>query len=219
MLDPMSSKYTRWSLIFTFIWLMQAHMVNAQTSIGFKVSPTLMINRISNVPDTITIESNGVSFRPVVGLFVDFPIGYQYYFSSGIYYASKPITLNYQKSQGSLIKEKYILQYLQIPLTLKLFTSEVALDKKVYAQVGSVIEIKIHEETKSDMAETIIGFNPAGITLNLGGGMEFRLGTHTFLQAGLSYNRGLANLVETSQVSDDFVIKNDMISIDVGVTF
>jgi hypothetical protein len=177
-----------------------------------------MMDRISNIPDSLSIESGGPYLKPVIGIFFDFPIGHQYYFSTGINYASKSMALDHHITTESAT-EKYALQFLQFPLTLKLLTSEVALDKKLYLQAGTVIEIKIHEEKNADHDVAIVGFNSGALTLHLGGGMEFRLGTHTYLQTGISYNRGLTNIVEASRIADNLIIKQDLVSIDVALIF
>jgi hypothetical protein len=45
------------------------------------------------------------------------------------------------------------------------------------------------------------------------------LGTHTYLQTGISYNRGLTNIVKSSQAVDGMVIKQDLFSMDVSLIF
>ena len=48
------------------------------------------------------------------------------------------------------VEEAYRLHYLQIPIALKLFTNEVALDTRVYFQVGLTADVKLLEDNLTE---------------------------------------------------------------------
>jgi len=201
-----------------FIFLLQIPL-QAQTKIGIKVAPSFIINRIKNVPDTIDLTINTLGFRPVIGLLVDMPISDQYFFQIGANYVSKPVKFEYKSNDQSTKAKKYTLQYLQVPFSLKMYTNEIALDKRIYAQVGTQMDIQLYKDDENPQVELIDKFTAVSFTLYLGAGLEFQLGTHTALLAGISYNRGLSNLAEKDFLSNTLILKNDLLSFDVGIKF
>ncbi|UII28399.1 hypothetical protein LVD15_08210 [Fulvivirga maritima] len=54
----------------------------------------------------------------------------------------------------------------------------------------------------------------------MGFGLDYKIGLNTSLFAGVSYNRGLVNLVgDRSDMVDKFSLKNDYFGLDLGVKF
>lgn len=201
---------------FLFLLLIiVASTVQAQVKLGLKLAPVISANRAVN--DTQTVKNNGSQMKFSIGLIADKTLSDTYFLSSGLIYLPKRAAF---RASGNTIKEEYKLQYLQIPLTLKLFTNEIAPDLKGYLQVGSGLEIKVFDE-KTDPSFTIIkNFTPVDIPVILGAGIEFRAGINTTLFGGFSYQRGLVNVVsETTAGSDDLQIRNTILSIDLGVKF
>ncbi len=191
----------------------------AQVKIGVKFSPTFLINRIKELPDSISVSGNTVGLRPQVGVYIDATITENYYFSTGICYISKPV--NYVLNGPGTIengKQDYHLQYVQIPLTLKLYTNEISIDKKIYAQIGSLAQVLIHHD-KNPESTLVESFNPVDFSLYFGAGMNFRLSLNTMFEVGMSYNRGLVNISKSDNLPGKFVLKNDMLSVDFNLIF
>ncbi len=193
----------------------------AQTKLGLKLTPSIITQRIFNTHDSVGINSDSNSFTPSVTLFADFPLGRNYYFGTGIGYISKRVNLSIIRIDTESSQSKsYNIQYIRIPAILKLYTSEVALDKKLYFQFGPLIEIAVHNKETNQSLEIIEKFRPVDVTLLFGLGMEFQLAPQTALQVGINYSRGLINIAqETVFGNDNLVIKNDLYGIDIAVKF
>lgn len=178
-----------------------------------------MNQRMDYTSDSLSIEKPGASFRPYFGLFTDIALAENYNFHLGLYYASKSFDMFVKKENDRKVKNDYRLQYLQIPTLLKLYTNEVALDKKLYFQIGPVTEIKIFDERKE--TEPVINkFAALDISLNITLGMEMNIGLETAFFAGLTYQRGLLNNVnKTSNAVSDMSLRNDFIGIETGIKF
>src|SRR5690606_12213494 len=91
-----------------------------QINMGIQVSPSLSFSRLNETSDSADLSSTGVGGKFQVGVFSDFLISKSYYFSTGLFFVPKRIAL--QDNRTPSVEEVYHLQYLQIPLTLKLFT-------------------------------------------------------------------------------------------------
>ena len=119
------------------------------------------------------------------------------------------------------IKEEYNVQYLQIPVSVKLFTNEVAPDLKVYFQVGTGLEIKVFDEAIEPEFTGVESFNPIDIPVILGSGIEYRAGLSTTIFGGISYQRGLVNTINqvNNPVLEDLAVRNTIVSFDIGVKF
>jgi len=189
----------------------------AQVEIGLKFSPALSTNRVFNESDTLNFNDDGSEFRFIFGIVVDLPITDNYYFSTGLSHVPKRVAV--QESVFG-VTEEYKLQYLQIPASLKLFTNEIAIDTKLFFQVGMTIEIKINDEKENKNNVIIEKFSAFDTSVILAGGVERNLGTNTILMLSFSYNRGLINSVsENFAIDDDLQVKNDIFSIDLGIKF
>ena len=116
------------------------------------------------------------------------------------------------------VEADFKLQYLQIPATLKAFTNELALDTRLYFQFGVLPEIKIHEEDTDDTTP-ITKFRTFDFAVLAGFGLEYRLGVSSTIFGGISYTRGLVNAAADTYEGRDFVLKNDLVSLDLGIKF
>ena len=191
----------------------------AQVNIGLQVSPSLSFSRVNETSDSADLSSTGVGGKLQAGVFSDFLIAKSYYFSTGIFFVPKRIAL--QDNRTRSVEEVYHLQYLQVPLMLKLFTDELTLDTRIYFQTGLTGEVKINEKT--DLAEqTYLGnFRTFDASWIIGAGLEYRIGYTTTLFGGLSYRRGLVNTIAQPflPLDGDLSLKTDFVSLDLGVRF
>ena len=201
--------------LFSFFILFSV-VVSAQTKLGLKLAPIIVSNRVAN--DAQTADRSGSAFNLSIGLVVDQPLSDTYMFSSGLVYLPKRAAF---KDSDLGVEEEYKVQYLQIPATLKLFTNEVAPDFKVFFQVGGGLEIKVFDESEDPTFTTINSFNPIDFSVILGTGVEYRAGLSTTLFGGISYQRGLSNVINEAAVTaaEDLAIRATVVSIDVGVKF
>ncbi|MEQ9402216.1 MAG: porin family protein [Cyclobacteriaceae bacterium] len=188
----------------------------AQLRLGLKLAPVIVSNRAAN--EAQTAANDGSKFKMSVGLIADKSFADTYMLSTGLIYLPKRTAFQ----DGDLgVAEEYNIQYLQIPVSLKLFTNEIAPDTKVYFQVGGALEIKVFDEPLDPSYTLIESFNPIDIPVILGAGVEFRAGLSTTLFGGISYQRGLTNVIKkvTATTVEDLAMRNTAVSIDLGVKF
>ena len=207
-------KRTSIRIIFLFTFIISGTLASAQTQLGLKLAPVVASNRVTN--EAQSVDNDGSAFKFSVGLVVDKPLSDSYFLSSGLIYVPKRAAFR----TDSATSEEYTIQYLQIPITLKLFANEVAPDIKPYFQIGAGLEFKVFDEPAEPDYVVVEKFNPVDFSVLLGAGVEYRAGINTTLFTGISYQRGLANAVnETIAGADDLQIRNTIFSIDFGVKF
>ena len=190
----------------------------AQTKLSVKLTSSIINQRISHSADTIDIGSGSNAFVPSFHLCMDFPISKSYFISSGLGYISKRININ-QVAENSTNSLSYNIQYLQLPATLKLYTSEISLDKKLYFQFGPVFDIAVHTKENSSIASAITKFRPVDVTLLFSAGIDILVAPNTSVQLGINYTRGLVNIVSESTLTNSFSIKNDLYGIEIAIKF
>ena len=132
-----------------------------QTKLGLKLTSSIISQRISNSYDSIDISQGANAFIPTASLFAELPLSRNYYFSTGVGYLSKRVNLVVKNNDDHQSQNKgYNIQYVQLPATLKLYTNEVALDKKIYMQFGPVFEIAVHTKDHQPEIDLIDKIQP-----------------------------------------------------------
>ena len=217
----------------------------AQLKASLKFSPTLAMNLItdnSGIKDNESYDDNGLGLRYSTGINLDCHFNNTVAFGTGLWFSVRKVgittTNDLVPSPNNKTDEVYNLQYLQIPLTLKMFTNEIADDMRLYFQVGPSVDFKINEKllkgNELDKPVYAAAFNDGKravfsyIDLSIigGAGVEYQMGEHTALFAGLSYNRSLLNTLnpllkwgDGSYVNADINNKTSAISLDFGIKF
>ena len=211
-------------LFFLLLAFFAFECAHAQSKIGIKFAPTLSANRVNSEGEGYSVNSNGVGGRFIFGPIFDIFIAENYYFNTGLLYAPKRIGIkitNTTTATPQTEEQTYKLQYLQLPATLKLFTNELALDTRVFFQLGGLLDVKIASKTQQNYTTDFIDKTRLfDFAIHLGTGVEYRLGYNTMLFGGIFYNRGLVNAVtKTAEGGPDINVKNDLIGLDLGVKF
>ncbi len=199
-----------------------AYNAFGQSRAGLRLAPNLSMTRVEAQSDTLRITSAGAGARIMFGPILDFPLGLtDNYFTTGLLYAPQRVALDIRKPEGGdRFKEVYNLQYLQIPGLFTFLTDEIALDKRLYFEVGGLFGIKIHEIPKHPDHFFIQKFNLFNLTASLGAGVEMAMGTSTVMALGIGYYRALGNVVDRQIASDtNITIKNHQLSLDFSVRF
>jgi hypothetical protein len=203
-------------VIITLLALLTVFTGYAQFKIGLKVSPGMILNRTFVSPDSIHVTNNGLKFTIPFGVFVDIPLTERYYFNTGVNLVGKVSDLNYQVGNGSISHERIKMQYIQVPVTVKLFTDEIAVDKKLYFQFGPAFEILIN--SKGDPKKYIDKIQFGDISFLFAGGIDLKIGPNTSMCVGLAYNRGLLNIIQSHSLpAEEFSLKNDMFLLEIGI--
>jgi len=203
--------------LFLVIFSIQAY---GQVKLGVKVSPSFVMNRIKSDSDSANVSNDGTGFRPSFGLIAEIPLSSNYAFGTGVTYISKIIKLKIDPLNSPPVSQKYIVQYVQIPITIKLFTNEISIDKKLYFQTGFNAEIQVYNENKSEGEDAIAKFAVFDLPLVFSGGAELNLGVQTILFFGITYQRGLINVSNKENFANkSFSVKNDLLGFDIGIKF
>ncbi|RZK28726.1 MAG: PorT family protein, partial [Hymenobacter sp.] len=135
-------------LLLTVAALALAPAAFAQVEIGLKISPSISYLRPDGNSD-YQFNSEGSKFSFGGGIFMDYFFGENYAFNTGLFLTGKGGTYSYREpvfTPGGapiITKQKLAIQYLELPLTLKLFTNEVAPDTRIYFQVGGSLAVPV----------------------------------------------------------------------------
>lgn len=180
--------------------------------LGFTTSPTFGWMSTSG---SETLKSDGLRTGFTYGVLADFAFTDNYYFSSGLVVTT--VNANVKRFSGSdQTKSVNKIQYLAVPLTLKLKSNEIE-NRKFYGQFGLDANVKLSAK------ETIQGNNMEDISkkvnlfrlgLIIGGGAEWKVAQNMSLLTGLSYNNGFTDVFDGSEKA-----KNSFVSINLGMFF
>lgn len=220
--------------IFTLISLILAHTIQAQVRqqpyygfrLGLTAHPT--IGWIKPDPG----KGNGVNAGFSYGLIGDFNFAENYSFSTGLSVTTingKSTEFNvspYHDAFSSPIAVpydlKYKLQYLEIPLTVKLKTTKIGF-VRWYGQFGLSNGFNIG--AKQDIQRGNEGlandqniykstsFYRAGLVI--GGGAEYDIADNTSIIAGLTFNNGFTDIAKQSSRN----VRNHYVGITFGILF
>jgi hypothetical protein len=199
-------------LLSSLLIIMSA--ASAQVRIGLRVSPYLNLISVKNTNDTLNIKGANTGVRYSIGPVLDAYFGDNYAFSTGIWFATRKFGVNVDRTE-SVVN----LQYIQIPVTLKLFTNEVADDLKLYFQLGGTADIKIAGRVVDARPGEKDNTRDLNGSLYFAVGGEYQMGTNTALFAGFNYNRGLINMFADKK-SREFLNGNvNLVGLEFGIRF
>lgn len=208
-------------LLAASLVILSLNVTIAQTKLGIKLNPGIIHQRISFQSDSATIQNGSNAVNLSAMLFADLPIGRNYYFGTGLGYISKRVNLVAQQGGDASVKSKgYNIQYVQIPATVKLFTNEIALDKRLYMQFGPLFEIAVNDKETNPQVTVVREFQPLDISLIFATGIEIQLAPQTALMLGFNYTRGLVNIAKTTETAfNGLILKNDFYSLELILKF
>jgi len=206
-------------LLFSALLLVSVSIAEAQVRFGFKAAPNISFNRIDSEADNTDFNTDGVGLRFQLGPIFDFEFKENHYFSTGIIFTSKRSAFSADSAGATppTFNEDYSPQYLQIPVTLKLFTEEIGLDKKIYFQFGGTIDFMTNNEGEEE--NIVQSFRCIDLNSLLSFGLEYGIGINTKIFGGLVYQRGLLNVIKENIYGDDFNLRNDFVGLEIGVIF
>ncbi|GEO02965.1 hypothetical protein AAE02nite_06290 [Adhaeribacter aerolatus] len=203
----------------------------AQWEIGIKLTPSIGTNRVI-APKNFEFKSLNAKTHFGGGVIADYFFRENYAISTGLIYNTRGAGVSYLDPNSSTNQRKsdeFAIQYLEIPVTLKLFTNEIGTDMKLYFQAGGSLDpritAKVNNEKLSNNDEKYTRhFNILDISVLLGSGVELQLGESTKVFGGLSYHRGLIDVDNFYENKGQFnnnkiSIKNSYVALDMGLKF
>ena len=175
-------------------------------------------------------KSNGVSLGFSYGLIGDFNFTQNYSFATGLSIttingkSTEIVTQNNFDGPDTQteLSLKYKLQYIEVPLTLKLKTVKIN-EVRYYGQFGLSNGFMIGAKQDLDMTGAAstkdvnikddIKFYRAGLII--GAGAEFEVSGNTSITTGLTFNNGFTDLTSSKAST----VKNHYLGINFGVFF
>lgn len=172
-------------------------------------------------------KSNSVSLGFSYGLLGDFNFAENYSFSTGLTITTingkSTEVRNFAGTSPASQAEyefKYKLQYVEIPLTVKLKTSKIN-EMRWYGQfglsndfkVGSKLDSKTSGQPEIKNGSANVKFYRAGLIIGAGG--EFDIAGNTSIMAGLTYNNGFTDITRDKSTS----IRNHYLGLNLAVFF
>lgn len=213
--------------------------------IGFKFSPGFIINYVDAVKNFKTFASDGANVRLSLGPVVDMYITDKYAFSTGLWYTVKSVNYTMHGSfyDNELFKTapltaeeirgtgaNFNLQYLQVPITMKIFSDQILQDTPLFLQFGGTLDLKIAEKAldksrnalfqyqeRLPTSQSVFGLGDVGLLVGIGGEKSLNRGGDAFF-FGIQYQRGLSE-INRDRSFGDLVTKNGAFYLDFGVKF
>lgn len=191
--------------------------------LGIQLAPTISFAGIYTSPNNIDFASKGPALRSKIGAIYDYPFWENYTISTGLFYSTHHFNIT---QESLLLSETYELPYLQVPFLFKPYTSEIALDVRIYATLGIVGQIRLTsrntERRRDQKALFISDFQRWGLAGFMGAGVEYDFSFSTSVFAGISYQPGFANIIgkQNKNIISPLVMGySSLISIDLGAIF
>jgi opacity protein-like surface antigen len=175
---------------------------------GLKVSPTLAWFK----SDTKDVTSDGSKLGFAYGLMTDFAFTPNYVFATGVDVTYRGGKIKSADTSGNSVSINYTLQYIEIPLTLKLKTNEIGYIT-YFGKFGFAPGINIKAQIDGENGKS--GIEPINIAFIVGLGAEYSLGGKTSLMGGITFNNGFVDVVKSS----DLKLTTNFISLDIGLFF
>jgi len=204
----------------------------SKVKFGIHVGPSFSTSRLrnDNISDA-TIEKNGTKIKFSAGLSIENFVQDNIAFYFGLDFKTKYASFSYLKN-NTLFTPEVNLQYVSLPIALKLYTNQFADNYKVYFMAGGNVDFKLDEVYKTNDHFTnndikavngkMITWYDLGLVFGLGG--EYQIpNTSNVLFAGFHYNRGLANVLKNKFTPDvngkKIMLRNDLYEIVFGFKF
>ncbi|GAB3911687.1 hypothetical protein GCM10028803_53730 [Larkinella knui] len=202
---------------------------------SFRVAPSVTLNTAEGFGSYAGFRKNGGALRMSIGPSIDyFFFKDRYSLSSGLWYTIQRsgYTIPGQFGQpvwdpgAKLQHSSYNLQYLQLPVSIKMYANNLFPNARFYIQTGGLINIKLAEKALDPSRNGLFQFaedngnysrqySRGSLSLLLGTGIQYRLNQSQALIMGISYQRGLTDVARAR----DLVSKNHVISLDLGLKF
>jgi hypothetical protein len=203
----------------------------SQVKVGLRIAPSLCMNRVKdlNSNDAFSYSNNSSGVRFAFGPTIDIKMGQNFAFATGAWYMSSRAGLTASNAFGKYT-EVVSLQTIQLPITFKAYTNEIATNMKIYFQLGGMANIIFNEKyVKSDPSGSASNYTKKysffDFSIYMGTGVTYKIGNSNELFAGVYYNRGLLNLLMNKSdglgghYNKDAQYNMDQAGLEVGMRF
>lgn len=206
------------TLLTIIALLCAASFLKAQHETAFKfgLHITPSIKWLNTTTNGLANDGTKVGFS--YGLVAEYFFGERYSFCSGVDFSYRGGSLKVPDSAGNPVSKDFRLQYLEVPITLKMFTKAIGA-MTYYAKFGVSPGINIKATSKSpstgndeSIKNDISTFYTA---LKIGLGAEYEISDQTMLFAGLTWNNGFTDVFNSSTAK----ATNNAVELELGVLF
>lgn len=216
--------------VLLLLLLFFADGISAQNDRPFRIGLTVSPNISWFMPETRDFLSEGPRTGFTYGVVSDFRLGAFYAVSTGLnisYFGGKLSFDDRKFDQVTEIERTYQLQYLELPLAIKLHTSEIGYFT-YYGRFGFApgvnLKAKAEDHFIAGNAYTeevdIKGQTPLlRAALIIGLGAEYSLGGRMSLFGGLTYNNGFTNNIKGEVLGVKPSANANFVMLNLGVMF
>ncbi len=224
------------SLVFFSIAASAQETYDGGVHFGLKASPSLAWLR----SDTKGLDTDGSKVGFIYGLITEFKFAQRYAFATGIdidYRGGKFKSIQNLKTianEDSIVSTSstYSLQYIEIPITLKLKTNEIG-SITYYMQVGvapgytirarmdyesttqtTTSGVVVNSNASDEKVDILEDINNLNVSMILGAGLEYTLSGTTVLLAGLQFSNGFTDIYD-----GDAKVNSNYLALNLGVLF
>ncbi|MBK6988834.1 MAG: PorT family protein [Bacteroidia bacterium] len=206
---------------------------------GLKITPSIAWLRT----DSKEVETNGTKFGFCYGLITEFNFAEHYAFATGldVTYRGGNLKSSFTVNDGTtstvtVTESSSTLQYIEIPISLKLKTNEIgSLTYFLQAGVAPGFNIRARADIKSNSETTTLATgdkvngptfeandediqentNNLNFSMLIGGGIEYTLSGSTVLLVGLQFNNGLLDISD----EEDIKANSNLLGLSIGILF
>jgi hypothetical protein len=194
-----------------------AGSVDAQkVSLGLKASPGIAWIK----PDTKGVQGDGSLLGFAYGAIFDYLFTENYGLGSGLFIYHQGGKLE-QTVDSNLVSVKYKLQYVNIPLTLKMRTNEIGYFR-YFGQFGVMPGVNLGAKgtveipgAKIELEDPKDDINTLNVALVIGLGTMYNFSGNTSLVLGIEWNNGFTDVFKGSDIKG----KNNFLLVNAGVVF
>ncbi len=182
---------------------------DSKFNFGLKLSPTMAWFK----PSGTGLESDGGKIGFAYGLIADINFAKNYSFETGIdvTYRGGKTKYVYTDASGTYVaKSNITLQYIELPLTLKLKTNEIGY-LTYFGRIGFAPGVNIR--ASKDISKSNV--NPINLSMIIGLGTQYSLGGKTAALVGITYNNGFLDVDKRSGSK----LTSSFIALDLGIMF
>jgi hypothetical protein len=170
--------------------------------LGLSINPNLGWLRYDD--DYAASAKAGFSY----GLVADLGFADNYYFSTGLLINSISSKVDFPGT--GVDRDKIRLQYVEIPLTIKLKSVENETGR-FYGQFGFTTGFKVSGKERlagADKNQSISGDDLFRLGLQIGGGKEWKLSDNLGFMTGLTFNNGFTRAIKEGKPKTSYVALN-----------
>lgn len=199
------------------IIVIAAHTLSAQSERESDVRFAFVLNpQISWLKsDKNAVDGNGNLFGYNFGVEMDKFFAKNYAFSTGLTINTTGGKLRYRDENNFIVGDEgvtlpanstleYRLKYIEIPMSLKLQTSDFQ-RSSYYGIFGMSCQfnIKTNDGTGKNLSDEVRFLN---FGYQFGGGMQYSIGGDAYLKFGITYNQGLSDITKNNTIKDKTVL-------------